>query len=52
MDAKILVFANCVEAIIYLLLYNLHDCTFEGFHQMMKFDSDKYIAIIDVTGVQ
>ena len=52
MGAKILVFANCVEAIIYLLLYNLHDFTFEGFHQMMKFDSGKYIAILDVTGVQ
>ena len=24
--------------------------TFKGFHQVMKFDSDKYIAIIDVTG--
>ena len=28
-DAKILVFVICVEAIIYLLLYNLHDCNFE-----------------------
>ena len=28
MDAKISVFVICVEAIIYLLLYNLHDCTF------------------------
>ena len=27
MDAKILVFVICVEVIIYLLLYNLHDCT-------------------------
>ena len=25
---KISVFAICVEAIIYLLLYYLHDCTF------------------------
>ena len=25
MDAKISVFVICVEAIIYLLLYNLHD---------------------------
>ena len=24
----------------------------KGFHQMIKSDSDKYIAIIDVTGVQ
>ena len=28
MDAKISVFVICVEVIIYLLLYNLHDCTF------------------------
>ena len=26
---KISVFVICVEAIIYLLLYNLHDCTFK-----------------------
>ena len=28
MNAKISVFVICVEAITYLLLYNLHDCTF------------------------
>ena len=28
MSARISVFVICVEAIIYLLLYNLHDCTF------------------------
>ena len=28
MNAKITVFFVYVEAIIYLLLYNLHDCTF------------------------
>ena len=28
MNAKIPVFAIRVEAVIYLLLYNLHDCTF------------------------
>ena len=27
-NAKISVFIVCLEAIIYLLLYNLHDCTF------------------------
>ena len=27
MNMKISVFVTCVEAIIYLLLYNLHDCT-------------------------
>ena len=29
MNAKISVFVVCFEAITYLLLYNLHDCTFE-----------------------
>ena len=28
MNAKFCVFAICVKAIIYLLLHNLHDCTF------------------------
>ena len=28
-SAKISVFVICVEAIIYLLLYNSHDCTFK-----------------------
>ena len=28
MNAKISVFVIYVEAIIYLVLYNLHDCTF------------------------
>ena len=31
MNAEILVFVICVEAIIYLLLYNLHDCTLKLF---------------------
>ena len=30
MNAKISVFVICVEAIIYLLLHNLHDCTFNN----------------------
>ena len=28
MNAKISVFGICIEAIVYLLLHNLHDCTF------------------------
>ena len=28
MNAKISVFVICIEAIIYLLLYTLHDCIF------------------------
>ena len=31
MNEKISVFGFCVEAIICLLLYNLHDCTFKKF---------------------
>ena len=30
MNAKISLIIICVEAIIYLLLYNLHDCTFKS----------------------
>ena len=30
MYAKISVFVICAEAIIYLLLYNLHECTFKS----------------------
>ena len=29
MNAKVSVFAICVKANIYLLLYHLHDCTFK-----------------------
>ena len=34
-NAKISVFVICVEAIIYLLLYNLHDCTFKGIDEKL-----------------
>ena len=30
MDWKLSVFVICVEAIVYLLLYNLHNCTFKS----------------------
>ena len=30
MNVEVLVFVICDEAIIYLVLYNLHDCTFES----------------------
>ena len=36
MNAKISVFLICVEAIIYLLLNNLHDCTFKLNHPFRK----------------
>ena len=32
MNAKMLVFVICVEAIIHLVLYNVHDCTFKNLH--------------------
>ena len=31
MNVKVSVFVTCAEAIVYLLLYNLHDCTFKDF---------------------
>ena len=37
MNARISVLVICVEAIIYLLLYNFHDCTFKD-----KRDNDYY----------
>ena len=39
MNAKILGFVIYVEAIIYLLLYNLHDCTFK---QVVCFSKQRY----------
>ena len=43
MNAKISVFVICVEAIIYLLLYNLQDCTFKKVNA-------KYSSYIDKKG--
>ena len=36
MNAKISVFVICVEVIIYLLLYNLHDCSFKICYAIFK----------------
>ena len=36
MQAKISVFVICVEVIKYLLLNNLHDCTFKKVMQLQK----------------
>ena len=36
MSAKILVLVISVKAIIFLLLYNLHDCTFNCFLNLME----------------
>ena len=38
MNAKISVFVICVEAIMYLLLHNLHDCTFNLNYHIDKFN--------------
>ena len=45
-NAKISVFAICVEAIKYLLLYNLHDCTFKSFLRLPKNERKKLEAWI------
>ena len=37
MNVKMSVFVTCVEAIMYLLLYHLHDCTFKQFFISIKF---------------
>ena len=44
MNAKISVSVICVEAIIYLLLYNLHDCTFEKTDESILKNHDDLIA--------
>ena len=36
MNARISVFVICVEAIIYLLPHNLHDCTFNVYKSVRK----------------
>ena len=42
MNAKISVFVVCVEFILYLLLYNLHDCTFKPQRIEVKLQSLEY----------
>ena len=36
MNAKVSVVVTCVEAIIYLLLHNLHDCNFKMFQNFVQ----------------
>ena len=46
MNAKISVFVICGEAIIYLMLYNLRDCTFNGLILTYKlFEARRNVAI-------
>ena len=37
MNAKISVFVICVKAVIYLLLYDLPDCTFKGNKDLISY---------------
>ena len=37
MNVRISVFVICVKAIIYLLSYNFHDCTFKTLNQISKY---------------
>ena len=45
MNAKISVFVVCVEAIIYLLLYSLHDCTFKPATIYLQINGYRFKAI-------
>ena len=38
MNAKISVFVICVEAVIYSVLYDLHDCTFNFLDFLLYFE--------------
>ena len=52
MNASISEFVICVEAIIYLLLYNLHDCTFQIYlrylSEIFKISDAKYCSPVKV----
>ena len=55
MNAKISLFVVCIEAIIYLLLYNLRDCTFKpgslenrNIFMMFRYDLNKFMTILKV----
>ena len=49
MNMKISMFVICVEVIMYLLLYNLHDYTFNGHLSEASVIDSKYIKM---TGTQ
>ena len=44
MNAKISVFVICVETIIYLLLHNLHDCTFKKTMKIIDAESGSKVS--------
>ena len=45
MNAKISVFVICFEGIIYLLLHNLHDCTFKQLLTTIEYDQLQNISL-------
>ena len=45
MNAETSVFAICVETIIYLLLYNLHDCTFKRKRTLLDREKLKWVEV-------
>ena len=45
MNEKISVFVIFVEAIIYFLLYNLHDCTFNAFQPLTIFAKTHIVTV-------
>ena len=45
MNAKISLLVTCVEAIIYLLLHNLHDFTFNSVSKLTLVDSRQKVTL-------
>ena len=52
MNAKISVLVICFKAIIYLLLYNLHDCTFDYFQKKLHLSSKKLYINVEHVAVK
>ena len=50
MNAKILVFVICIEAIIYFLLYNLHDCTFKLIFILIQLSETHGAGMVNFAG--
>ena len=49
MNAKISVFIICDEAIIYLLLYNLYDCNFNGRRNYFFHACKAYLELLQIS---
>ena len=50
MNGKLSVFVICIDAIIYMLLYNFHDCTFKIFIPHQKLN-DVILSVSYLTGL-